>query len=240
MRRNPQPSRRARAHALAAVCLALAGCGSGDRTLLPLDAGRWWYYEVDESVLDERRAQRVLVVNAGPVDAPGGRAWVQRSQRASADYLRPLGAGAERIAHRRPGETLTRDTPPRVLLPEVLEPGAAWSVPSTLGLVESRTFAPADRIIVRRIPVTLHKVIAATDATVEVPAGRFRDCVRVDGRADVVVATDRGNAEAAVEVETREWYAPGVGLVRLERTERSESRFLKTGRQTWRLAEHGD
>ena len=56
----------------------------------------------------------------------------------------------------------------------------------------------------------------------------------------LVDLSDRGNASASVAVTTREWYAAGVGLVRLEREETSTSPFLKNGRQTWTLLDYGN
>lgn len=232
--------RRCAVSLLFVACLALGGCGTGEPSYYPLAEGRWWYYDVREVVLDEPRERRFLLFNAGRIEAAGGRAWLQTAQQASADVVTPRGEGVERIAHRRAGGPLIEDAPPRVILPETRAAGAEWTVTSTLGLVESRTFAPADRIIVRRVPITLNKTIAAVGETVTVSAGRFENCLRVDGVSHAFVGTDRGNSEAAVTVTTREWYAPGVGLVRLERTESSESTFLKTGTQTWTLADFGE
>ena len=70
---------------------------------------------------------------------------------------------------------------------------------------------------------------------------RVRFPVAADGsKSRVAVRTDRGNASAMVTVRTREWYARGIGLVRLEREERADSTFLRNGRQIWVLVAHGD
>jgi hypothetical protein len=53
------------------------------------------------------------------------------------------------------------------------------------------------------------------------------------------VPTDRGNGSATVSVEVREWYAAGVGLIKLERSEHSTSSFLKSGQQRWELLDYG-
>jgi hypothetical protein len=232
-----RPRRRPPAQAaLVAVVLACAGCGRSAE-YLPLDAGHWWYYAVESHVLDEPGQARVVMANLGPGELGGRNVHVRRVQVRALDYLERTDSGVRRVAHRdaRQGG-VAFDRPPLVLL----QNDAAWTAPTTLALVESRTFAPQDRIIPRRIPLALAMHVVRRDAVTTVPAGRFDNCLLVVGEGRVSVRTDRGNASAVVAVTTREWYAPGVGLVRREREEQSDSTFLRSGRQQWLLVEHGD
>ncbi|MGE0482739.1 MAG: hypothetical protein AB7Q81_01220 [Gammaproteobacteria bacterium] len=222
--------------ALVAALLACAGCGpSAD--YLPLDTGHWWYYALESHVLDEPAEARVVMANIGVGELGGQRVHRRRVQATSLDYLAHTDTGVQRIARRDARRTgIVLDDPPLVLVRDL----GAWSVPTTLGLVESRTFAPQDRIIPRHIPLDLDKRVAQRDAVTSVPAGQFENCLLVVGAGRVAVRTDRGNASAVVTVTTREWYAPGVGLVRREREEVTDSTFLRSGRQQWLLLEHGD
>jgi hypothetical protein len=231
---------RRRGRRLALVLLLAGGCADQAGDYYPLEAGRWWYYVVEETVLEESRERRYLVSNQGAAVLNGRAVQAQHTQVGSADYLARTDAGIVRLASRRPeAPGLLRDEPARTLLPARLDEATRWRVPSTLGLVESRTFERADRIIRRRVPIEIEKHVAARADRVEVPAGRFDACLRIDGEARVVVGTDRGNSRAEVEVRTSEWYAPGIGLVKLERREESQSSFLKNGYQRWRLAAFG-
>ncbi len=126
-----------------------------------------------------------------------------------------------------------------VLLPDTLEVGTTWRVTSTRALAESRTFEPRDRIIARRLPVELQKQVVSFDDEVRVLAGRYEHCLLIEGQGLASVPTDRGNGSATVSVEVREWYATGVGLIKLERVERSASSFLKSGQQRWELLDYG-
>ena len=237
---SPMPFRTPPRLCAVALVVTIAACTSGSDAWIPLESPRWWYYEIHETVLDEARESRYMVVNAGRGSLGGQDVYLQIAQSGSVDYLRYAGQGVERLASRRPGKPgVLLDEPTRVVLPESPVTGATWSVPTTLGLIESRTFARADRLIVSRIPVTLEKMVAATDASTTTPAGRFDACLRVDGTGRVFVRTDRGNSEAAVVVRTSDWYARDIGLVRLERTEQSESSFLKNGEQVWELTDFG-
>ncbi|MBK6659723.1 MAG: hypothetical protein IPG43_16935 [Proteobacteria bacterium] len=222
------------------VSCALTACGHDGDGYYPLEAPRWWYYAVDATVLDEPRHSRYLMQNAGLAAGMDNTVYLQTAQAGSVDFLRAQGAGVERVARLRPGmRGPESDMPPRQVLPADVAPGHRWQVPSTLALIESRTFEPRDRIIPRRLPVMLDKEVLRNDAVVEVAAGRFSACLEVEGHGSAAVPTDRGNGAASVAVEVREWYAPGVGLVKLERRETSKSTFLKDGRQHWELLDHG-
>ena len=217
-------------------------CGSCERhtRYFPLEDGHWWYYAVQRTILDETRLARASMRNIGQGRLDGEAVFIRRSQNGSLDFLRRTERGVVRLAHRRPGLAgLQRDQPPRLVVPEEREVATDWSVDSALFLVESRTFAPADKIVGRNIPVSITRQIVARDAAVETPAGRFVNCLLVLGNGHTVVQTDRGSSRAGVDVSTREWYAPGIGLVRAERSESSPSKFLKPGTMHWTLLETG-
>ena len=230
------------AHIVAAMLVVIltSGCRRTDARYFPLEPQRWWVYAIQETILDDHRSSRFLALNVGAVGNSDQPASVQMTQTHSADYLRRHGSGVERVASLRPGMAGPRpDDPPRVVLPPTLELGTSWVVRSTLSLIESRTFEPRDRIIPRRLGVELTKQISATDTLVRVGERRFEHCLQIDGSGHATVPTDRGNTSAEVTVILSEWYAPGVGLVKLDRSESSDSAFLKGGQQRWNLLDYG-
>jgi hypothetical protein len=231
---------RRRAAGVVAVLLVLTGCKPAGTHYYPLEASHWWHYGVHDAILDERHHHRYLMHNAGRAAGTDNNTYLQTAQSGSADFLRYRGAGVERIARLRPGmRSPQAEREPHVLLPDTLSVGTTWKVTSTLALAESRTFEPRDRIIARRLPVELHKQVVSLEAEVEVPAGRFEACLLIQGQGQARVPTDRGNGSATVSVEVREWYAAGVGLIKLERSEHSTSSFLKSGQQRWELLDYG-
>ena len=239
--RNLRRPRGARALLLLGGVLALGACKPGGSSYYPLEASRWWDYAVRGTVLDETHHSRYLLQNAGLAKGMDKPVYVQTAQTGSSELLRYRGAGVERIASMRAGMRGPQpDGKPRVMLPEALTLGTRWQVRSTLALIESRTFEPRDRVIPRHLPVALNKKVVADDAEVEVAAGRFTACLLIEGEGTASVPTDRGNGTASVAVAVREWYARGVGLVKLERRESSDSSFMKSGEQTWELLDYGD
>jgi hypothetical protein len=70
---------------------------------------------------------------------------------------------------------------------------------------------------------------------VQVPAGRFEGCLRVDGLAHVRLWVDEAKQWRQVPLNTREWYCSGVGLVRLERQELTPTKMMVGGTLTMEL-----
>jgi hypothetical protein len=180
----------------------LAGCSTEHEDYYPLDGARWSYFAIAETILGEARDSRYLVFNSGATTFAGEAVFSRVAQTASLEYLRYQGRGVERLAARRPDQSgIQRDEPYRIILPSDLEVGQRWIVPSTVGLVESRTFARSDRVISRRYPVQIEKTIVAVDAEVSVPAGHFSNCLKISGHGRTSVRTDRGTSQAIVTVD---------------------------------------
>jgi len=202
----------------------------------PTTPGRWWYYATQIKIRDEPRQQRLFIANV----AYDGRTLLQRRQGVW-DHLYAIDEQA--VAHQaylnRTGDGREAREAPAVLLPLPPTPGTAWQFTSRLRLIESRTFSAEDRLSGRLLPVDLNASIAAIDDVVQVPAGRFEDCVRVEATGVALVSADRGNLEVEVRVTQIEWYAPDVGLVKSTRLEATDSPFLRNGEYLQELLEVG-
>lgn len=218
-------------------CIAAAllpACSAPDQSPFPVDPGRWWYYRTETTIRDEPLEQRLYVINV----AQRGASLLQRRQ-TQWDHMYTVGADGivhEAYAQRGAGGAKERKT---LLLPKVIEIGASWTTKSRLRLIESRTFAAEDRLRGRYLPIDLETTIGSLDETVEVPSGRYSQCIRVDSKGATTVRADRGNILVEVRTEQQEWYAPGVGLVKSQRVESSKSPFLRDGRYLQELLEYG-
>lgn len=213
----------------ALIGLALAACADTGSDYYPLDDGRWWYFQTTTTILDEHRDQRFIVSNFGSGTYAGKPVFVQRQSSGRDIYLSRGPRGIERVGVRQNSSGQDPAAAPALILPAELSTESRWTVQTHLALIESRTFARQDKLLNLDLPVQLSMSVAATDETVEVPAGRFNDCVRIEGTGMRSVRVDRGNASAEVHVTHREWYAPGVGLIKSARMETSDSPFLKAG-----------
>ena len=76
-----------------------------------------------------------------------------------------------------------------------------------------------ESVFTRSTRFPMHYQIASLNDTVTVPAGVFRDCIKVTGEATLAMYVDPRSGTHEIPITTTEWYAAGVGLVRLERHE---------------------
>lgn len=215
---------------LVSLSWLISACSNGESGYFPLSEGGWWEYRETLVIRDETTVQRRIISTLPAVNLSGTEYFAQQVQGSKVQYYRLEEEGITRYA-------LEKDTAEsEILLPMDLED--TWSRASRLGVIESRTFAAQDRILTRPKVITLtYKVISDSEA-VAVPAGRFKNCLKIQGTGQTIVKVDRGNASAEVYIENTDWYAPGIGLIKTERIEKSTSSFLKEGRYTLELLEY--
>ena len=220
----------------ALVLLAwLAGCSSDDgRSVFPLREGLSWHYQVTEknSLGTEYRDYAVRTVE--PVRVDGERRYRRRTSGGTEYQFRVDEKGIWRVAKRLVVELEAQaDFPPRLVLPEPLEPGRQWQN-NTHPYVVKRLVS--DGVDMRRAyTVPMNYTVEATDASVSVPAGDFENCVKVIGEADLQMYVDGPSGLRSIPLTTEEWYAPGVGLVKLRRVETVESDLMSSGEMVMEL-----
>lgn len=98
----------------------------------------------------------------------------------------------------------------RRFLPVVLAPGISWE-----GLTNAYQLPDGSGYVVRQV----HRAMLERDV-VEVPAGRFQDCLRVETKALHNARNRERVIGPTVIFYYVDWYAPGVGLVKTLQTAR--------------------
>ena len=88
--------------------------------------------------------------------------------------------------------------------------------------------------IVAEIPLEIE--IESLSETVTVPAGRFENCLKVSMEGFVFKNAGNYIGLTMVSVEQTNWYAPGVGLVKMERLETTQRKALDKGTLSVELA----
>ncbi len=221
------------------LSLMLAACGSApaDDALFPLGEGRSWTYRVS-TVIDEAEAterETLVLANRGSDSIDGAPSWRRSSSSGIEYWLRSDATGIYRIASRNPLEREPQlDKPRRYVLQKPYAVGTEWEVPTTAYVLARKNEVPRE---VRHFqkPFPMHYRIEALGEKVQTPAGQFEACVRVSGRAEVRLYVDALFQWREIPLLTREWYCPDVGLVRLERSEPSPTRFMVGGTVTMEL-----
>lgn len=224
----------------ATVVLTLASCAPApsEDQLFPLAEGRRWTYLVSTAIDDQEAPQRetLRLSNRGAARIDGAVAWRRRSDEGIEYWLRSDATGIYRIASRNP---LDREAVPdplrRYVLRKPYAVGTEWEAPTVAFVFAHKNEVPRTlRHSYKPFPMTYR--IDAIDDKVQTPAGQFDGCLRVSGRAEIRLYVDEQFQWRQVPLSTREWYCPGVGLVRLERKETSPTRHMVGGTVTMELS----
>lgn len=208
----------------------LAGCGSGSSSgdYFPFEAGRSWLYSGTLTTMDGAFG-RLYPVQAGAPETFIGETVYPQTILAGRRYLyaqredgiwrvaRQWGARKELVPYLKPELVLPDEDAPQ-----------SWQS-QTITQVLEVTGPPQETLFKVRETVPMTYTLAERDARIQTEAGNFSGCIRVEGRGRI--HTDVGNyiGKVRIEVESNAWYAPDVGLVRIERTERTSSKAIEYG-----------
>ena len=210
----------------------LSACDESRDSLFPLDDGLRWTYDVTlESQAATTVTQRSVEI-AGRKTLDGMEYTIRRWDDGVDYYVAETQKGFFRAGTRTFLKVIERlDTEPRYMLKAPFEAQTAWteSINSHL-MYRSGPISPVGE---KASLITMHYAIETTDAEVTVPFGKFSNVVLVVGNA-IVDSTTSGQ-RTAVPVTTREWFAPGVGLVKMERHEHAKSADQQGGHFTLEL-----
>ncbi|MBC7416077.1 MAG: hypothetical protein H7327_14210 [Herminiimonas sp.] len=235
---------RSRLHPLIAALIVaplLGACNaSPEPSWFPLNTGARWEYQVDTDIDGTTRhdTQSVQVIGNRPLN--GRTVYTRRaemSDNVGIEYLLQVSDSAiTRIAQRTDLQDLpVADETPRTVLKLPLRVGATWLAPTVAYTVLRKAEFPRELKYARTLQMTY--TVEAMDEEVEVPAGRFKQCARIGGRADLTVYADPVNGFRKIPLTTTEWYCKDVGLVKLVRIENLESSFFSGGKIEMRLTD---
>ncbi len=213
-----------------AALVMLGACDRTPTTYFPLEVGRYWQYTIARTTMDGTVTQKYLLETLPVRDWHGVRVAGKRTVDGHQYFYQvDAGGGVRRVAYKRRGDTeLQSENPNLAILPAAPELGATWKR-QTRTMVLENSGPPWETLFRITRPLTLEYTVASTTDVVRVPAGEFRDCLRIVGTGRI--DTDIGNTigRIAIAVEITEWYAPNVGLIRSQRTETTDAEALNYG-----------
>ena len=216
--------------------VAMAGCGrrTSEKSFFPLDEGRTWTYRVTKD-LDEAADPDVDYLSfamKGPRKLESGPAERRHSDNGVDYFLRSDEQGIYRVASRNTlDENPKSDNPPRFVLKKPFAIGTQWQATTVPYLLQRRNEVPKEVRYTSK-PIMMVYTIAALDQKIETPAGPFEGCIKVTGEAQIKLYVDAQFSWRDIPLFSTEWYCPGVGLARVQRVEKSPSRFMIGGSQT--------
>lgn len=209
----------------------------------PLDKGLEWQYKQLLTTEGKQEEWSYTVTNLDTTEIDNQEVTVRRTNDGRDYYLIRKPDGIYRYASRTLFETYpTVDEPSRKILPlPYLDSSTKqWSSTTTRYIIHRigpSTIVSANSDIQNFV---MSYRITSQDETVIVPAGKFEDCILVEGDATLTLFTDPHIGYQDIPIKTREWYAPGIGLVKLERTEPVDTRVYKGGSYIFELTHFSD
>jgi len=221
---------------LGSLCLLL-GCSKESMDTdryFPLQSGLRWTYRVTTEPVGIRKNERFEVHNSDPELVDGVLHAVRVTDQGTRYYVRDTDDGIFRAAKRTLVELYPQpDRPLRWILKRPFQPGNTWSNETHPYVL--RRLQPYEESLAKGINFKMAYQISALADTVDVSAGRFENCIRVDGDAQLTVYADGRTGYQDIQINTTEWYAPGVGLVKLVREEPLRSDVFAGGRVEFEL-----
>ena len=211
------------------IVIMLASCTDQEPQYFPLREGLYRQYDVTVNTVFLEKKSKYAVRNLAPEDMDGRTVFPQRINQDIVHFYADTANGIRRVATRRTqgAETVT-DNSESLVLPQAVGPGSRWEQETTTAVLET-VVDPFRRIYRLEIPVNMQYTVAAVDARVRVPAGTFYDCLEVRGAGHAQYEGDPAIRKADVDVESVDWYAPAVGLVKSFRRETTTNKNLKQG-----------
>jgi len=202
----------------------------------PLEKGLSWEYRFQLTSVDKQQQGNYSVTNLGTRKIDSQTTAVRRTSEGRDYYLLKKSDGIYRYASRTLFETdPVIDLPERMVVPlphaQVMD--LHWSSTTTSYVIyraepSTITTEPHENIV-------MSYRISSENTTVSVPAGKFENCLLIEGEATLTLFADPLLGYIDVPIKTREWYAPGVGLIKLERSELLDTRIYKGGVYTLEL-----
>ena len=212
---------------LAAALLAGCGVDSASTDYFPLAPGLNWQYRLVRSTMDGTAELRHAIT----ARAPGreGIAGVRVSlSGATHEYVRD-DDGLHRVKNRTSGTMPEGSAVEKSLvLPSRPQTGTRWQSVSATTVLEN-SGPPWETLFRVNVTVPMTYEVESMQATIETPAGTFSRCMVIRGHGATRADIGSNIGITNVSVSSREWFAPGVGLVRMERTESSSVDALKEG-----------
>jgi len=228
--------------ALAWLLQALLACQSRPdaEDFFPLEAGHRWTYRVETRLEDgsppEREQLRILSQGRQRLPVLGDvEAWLRHGDGGVDYWLGRDSSGIYRVASQSLlDEAPQVDQPRRYVLKAPFVVGSSWQADTTAYLLlRSNEFPREIRHVHPHILMSYQ--IAATGVELATPAGRFKDCLLVNGLATLRLYADPATGWRDQPLRSKEWYCPGVGLARLERSEPAHGGFLTGGERVLEL-----
>ncbi len=195
-----------------ALLLLLSACDRPAAGYFPVEPGYEWNYDVKRTIppLQGLVTQKIIVRNLHPVVEGGN------------TYYPKIYANGRKFFYTRSTEGIGRTSPGSGSVERVigfpLSEGTDWSSTARLQLFDlPKKLADGWNGLSRYM--TMDYAVTSLDEAVNVPAGHFSRCLRIDAVGFLDLPERIMLGIRMIKVEQTQWYAPEVGLIKMTRRE---------------------
>lgn len=192
--------------------LFISSCDSRNTDYFPTTPGYEWTYDIS----------RTLPEIHGPVRQ---KSIVRNLQIETVDaipYYPKIYASGKKYFFVKSTDGISREAPgensSNLIIGYPLNVGTEWSAASRLYLFDLPKKLNDNRGRISR-DLILDYTITSLDDVVEVPAGHFSNCLRIDAVGFLDLPRRLMLGIRFIKIEQTEWYGPGVGLIKMTRKE---------------------
>lgn len=218
------------------IALFLQSCDTDSGAYFPLEKGLKWRYQVSSVTPHYKNKDTLVIKNMGKRTIDQKDLYVRRTSLGTDYYFVKENLDVRRIAKRTAAELKAEfDEENRYVIKGPLVPGTSWIHAGQPYLLD-RPF-PTNYELRRIVHFPMTYKIISLDEEVKTKAGAFTNCLHIKGTAAVDIGRILTIAQDEVKFTTDEWYAPGVGLVKLVRFEDVDSKHVYGGTVEMNLVE---
>jgi hypothetical protein len=190
------------------------GCTDTSSEYFPLGEKIIWEYRIQKQLNDELSVGKSIIAQLKSTEVNGIEYFPHKNANGETYYYHENGTGILLSANpEQEGE---------MILKYPLKPGSRWGKRSRIMVLDSRheSFSGGEAFISLNEDIVLDTRIVNLNDIIEVPAGVFKNCMLLESTASVTVK-ERTRGIKRIIFEQKEWYAPGVGMVKKMRKEYS-------------------
>ena len=218
---------------LLVITLMLAACDRKDLSYFPLSEGVEWRYRVIMKGPGASEQNRYYVRSEGERDYQGRDYHVHRSLTGTGTLFSVTERGVDKLGYLiRQGQAQVMLEDREFLIPYPVKEGYEWEDTTRTRLL-IRKGAPGESNILANVPA--ENVIESLSETIRVPAGTFKNCMKISTDGFAFHSGTQHKSRTLVEIKESRWYARGVGLVKSIRLETSTSDAFGTREEVFEL-----
>lgn len=207
--------------------LFILNCNRIEKDFFPLKSGKYWNYDVEilpnieDKVFYKKNSFSLPKVSLKLNDKILNNIYpILREDNSIYYYSKNVNGVYREAIQFNNNSSIISESKRKLVLKYPIKVGNKWSS-------QSKTF-----LILRRYPyfdyraTTDFKInyeIKSVNETIKVPAGKFNNCIRLEGKGNATFIGDREIGLIKISINTTEWFAPGVGLIKTIRNEETDS-----------------